>query len=57
MGDLRVNVFSGYRKVVTFRQQVTDVDQKRFIRGSIDRLTGTLAVPGIDLFLDRITLH
>ena len=53
-GDFPVHIGGGDGNVVYFRQQVTDLFQKRPVGDGVVRSIGPLPVPGVDLFLQGI---
>jgi hypothetical protein len=50
-GDLVIHVGCGNSKILTFRNEITNVGQKRLVFISIDELALPFPMPGVDLAL------
>ncbi len=54
--DLIVDIGRAHLKWITFRKEIADLDQKGLVFVHVDRLPFPLQTPGIDLFLQRVSL-
>jgi hypothetical protein len=55
MGDLFIHVPSANGEVVDLRQKITDLAQKTFVVGKVQRLADTAGVISVDARLETIT--